>query len=644
MSQTPLFDEWVNLAGSASLEELTSGTDAALKSALTKDDALIVIDVQRDFVPRSAQNRDGGRLGCPEGEFVIAPIVDLIRQASAVGATIIASRDYHPHDHCSFACTGGPFPAHCVQGTAGSKFVPAVARALEEAMELNGPERTLVAFKAMHEAIDSFGAIPYHAAPFGTGRIVSNVELLGDEAKQSFQEHGKCMGCSDAPWTGSLVLKQSAIAHVTQLHSEIGNPEDQTAKYDADAPPDVLAVLRDGVDRKLRTMHDVLKANMGAPEETGGRIFVCGLTLDLCVLDTCLNARALGLPRVSMCVDAARAAHVAGVGGYGSGFLADPRKVRESLETAGVGLVQTAHLLPDGQRRTDAIAGDAGIKFPESLGTLSLRLASGLRIKLLATAPLRRDPSQETATSEKEKAAAAAAENAAVVTASPKRSSGEEQGFAQKRGANFSVDASQQESSTTAMEDDESVADTTGHGAGRYSLALVGPLAPLAGGGGGARAFRNTGIVSPRSPIPPGWPAVPPNSNATHICWAYPMSDVSAARLGEEAGKAFLAISASAELRFAAYGGFLLLDPSGNVVGAQALGDESDSANTLQFASPKPWRREFTAQLEAERRLQKVTLPALKSRGADRFCWLGPHETFAAGPERWQPTATGGFL
>ena len=64
-------------------------------------------------------------------------------------------------DHCSFVHMGGHFPSHCVQGTAGSKFLPEIATALEQAMRQNGPDRVFVAFKGMHECTDSFAALPY---------------------------------------------------------------------------------------------------------------------------------------------------------------------------------------------------------------------------------------------------------------------------------------------------------------------------------------------------------------------------------------------------------------------------------------------------------------------------------------------------
>ena len=40
-----------------------------------------------------------------------------------------------------------------------------VQQRLLDAMRANGPDRVAVAFKAMHEGVDSFGALPYAAPP-----------------------------------------------------------------------------------------------------------------------------------------------------------------------------------------------------------------------------------------------------------------------------------------------------------------------------------------------------------------------------------------------------------------------------------------------------------------------------------------------
>ena len=86
------------------------------------------------------------------------------------------------------------------------------------------------------------------------------------------------------------------------------------------APPDVLALAGDesgdgGRPRALSRLHALRKKK---------RLFVCGLALDFCVLDTCLNARELGFEEVWIVLDAARAARIPGVGAHGTGFLSSP--------------------------------------------------------------------------------------------------------------------------------------------------------------------------------------------------------------------------------------------------------------------------------------------------------------------------------
>jgi nicotinamidase/pyrazinamidase len=77
------------------------------------DDALIVVDVQHDFLP-------GGALGVAEGERIFEPIDELAPRFARVYAT----RDWHPQDHSSYGEQGGPWPVHCVAGTHGAAFDP----------------------------------------------------------------------------------------------------------------------------------------------------------------------------------------------------------------------------------------------------------------------------------------------------------------------------------------------------------------------------------------------------------------------------------------------------------------------------------------------------------------------------------------
>ena len=77
-------------------------------------DALIAVDIQVDFCP-------GGALAVPGGDEVIAI---LNRWLVLQGLFRVASRDWHPSNHCSFRAQGGPWPAHRVQGTPGTAFHP----------------------------------------------------------------------------------------------------------------------------------------------------------------------------------------------------------------------------------------------------------------------------------------------------------------------------------------------------------------------------------------------------------------------------------------------------------------------------------------------------------------------------------------
>ena len=108
---------------------------------LTPGDALLVIDMQLDFLP-------GGTLGVPDGDQVIAPINRLMQLFRTRGLPVFASRDWHPENHCSFAARGGPWPPHCVAGTEGAEFSP----------QLDLPPDALVVSKADSADVDAYSA------------------------------------------------------------------------------------------------------------------------------------------------------------------------------------------------------------------------------------------------------------------------------------------------------------------------------------------------------------------------------------------------------------------------------------------------------------------------------------------------------
>jgi nicotinamidase/pyrazinamidase len=75
--------------------------------------ALVIVDFQTDFCP-------GGALAVPDGDAIAGRLNELA--ASGEYAVVIATRDWHPPDHGSFAHQGGPWPVHCVAGTPGAEL------------------------------------------------------------------------------------------------------------------------------------------------------------------------------------------------------------------------------------------------------------------------------------------------------------------------------------------------------------------------------------------------------------------------------------------------------------------------------------------------------------------------------------------
>jgi len=120
---------------------------------ITSQDALIVIDVQNDFCP-------GGALSVRDGDAVI----EVIHRVAARFEHVVLTQDWHPAGHSSFASAHvgkKPFdqielsygmqtlwPDHCVQGSRGAEFHPA----------LQLPRAELILRKGFRREIDSYSA------------------------------------------------------------------------------------------------------------------------------------------------------------------------------------------------------------------------------------------------------------------------------------------------------------------------------------------------------------------------------------------------------------------------------------------------------------------------------------------------------
>jgi nicotinamidase/pyrazinamidase len=82
-------------------------------------EALIIVDFQNDFTP-------GGALAVREGDRIADRVNELA--ADPRFELVVATRDWHPPDHGSFAERGGPWPVHCVQDTEGAELHPSLDR------------------------------------------------------------------------------------------------------------------------------------------------------------------------------------------------------------------------------------------------------------------------------------------------------------------------------------------------------------------------------------------------------------------------------------------------------------------------------------------------------------------------------------
>lgn len=143
--------------------------------------ALIVVDVQNDFCP-------GGALAVAGGDEIVAGINALMDEFP----TVVLTQDWHPAGHSSFASShdgAAPFsvidmpygmqtlwPDHCVQGTQGADFHPA----------LNTVSAAMVIRKGMTPAIDSYSAFfendrvtPTGLEGFLRSRGITHVTLAG---------------------------------------------------------------------------------------------------------------------------------------------------------------------------------------------------------------------------------------------------------------------------------------------------------------------------------------------------------------------------------------------------------------------------------------------------------------------------------
>lgn len=101
--------------------------------------ALIIVDVQNDFCP-------GGSLAVAHGDEVVTPLNKLTKEFLDRGEPVYKTRDWHPSQTKHFEKYGGIWPVHCVQGTSGAEFHPA----------LNDDPRVTIISKGFDENVEGY--------------------------------------------------------------------------------------------------------------------------------------------------------------------------------------------------------------------------------------------------------------------------------------------------------------------------------------------------------------------------------------------------------------------------------------------------------------------------------------------------------
>lgn len=115
---------------------------------LKSGDALLIADVQNDFLP-------GGALGISGGDGIVPVLLTYIHRFHVKALPIFLTRDWHPANHCSFKSQGGPWPVHCVAGSPGS--LPP--------QSFEAPLSAVIIYKAIdanEEAYSAFQHTPLH--------------------------------------------------------------------------------------------------------------------------------------------------------------------------------------------------------------------------------------------------------------------------------------------------------------------------------------------------------------------------------------------------------------------------------------------------------------------------------------------------
>jgi nicotinamidase/pyrazinamidase len=192
---------------------------------ITRNDALIIVDMQNDFTI--------GSLAVPNNDVIFPNINKLIKLFSDMKTIIILTADWHPSNHMSFKA----LPKHCVEESKGASIDNRIVEMLPNKNiyheRLNFTMGTYLVYKGRNSYNDSYGAFRYPKDYLTKRKIGDYISTTG--AKYYYPKSFDNM----TP---------------TTMHGKM--------------------------------LETILKRK--------NRLFVCGLALDYCVLDTAITGKAAG--------------------------------------------------------------------------------------------------------------------------------------------------------------------------------------------------------------------------------------------------------------------------------------------------------------------------------------------------------------
>ena len=198
--------------------------------------ALILVDIQNDFLP-------GGALAVPEGDQIV-PIVNRLQPRFDL---IVATQDWHPAEHGSFAANhpnrtpgeridlhGLPqilWPTHCVQETPGADFAPGLDRQRWARVFVKGTDPAIDSYSGFYDNghrqatglgdyLRGKGVTDVYVAGLATDYCVKFTVL--DAVKLGFRAHlmeDACRGVNLQPGDAAAAIAEMRDAGAQVVHS-----------------------------------------------------------------------------------------------------------------------------------------------------------------------------------------------------------------------------------------------------------------------------------------------------------------------------------------------------------------------------------------------------------------------------------------